>query len=71
MNILLKIKYSFYSALVYFLVANPETYKIIQKVLGDVLGTISNNGCPTALGIFVSTFIFFCVMLSLMMFPRD
>ena len=71
MNIALKAKYSFYSALVFFLVANPETYKIIQKMLGGIIGTIATNGCPTPLGIFVSTFIFFIIMFALMMFPRD
>ena len=72
MNLVLKAKYSFYSALVFFLVANPETYKIVQKLLGGLLGEIASaSGCPTALGIFLHTAIFFVVILSLMMFPRD
>ena len=72
MNILLKAKYSFYSALVFFLVANPETYKILQWMLSGLLGEIASAvGCPTPLGLGLSTFIFFCVMLALMMFPRE
>ncbi len=72
MNIGLKAKYSFYSALVFFLVANPETYKVVQKVLGGLLGTIAGeSGCPTPLGLFIHTVVFFCVILALMMFPRD
>jgi hypothetical protein len=72
MNIALKAKYSFYSALVFFLVANPETYKVAQRFLGGYLGNIANpGGCPTAYGLFIHTLIFFCVMLGLMMFPRD
>ncbi len=72
MNIALKAKYSFYSALVFFLVANPETYKVIQKVLGGVLGEIaSSSGCPTSLGLFLHTIVFFIVIFALMMFPRD
>jgi hypothetical protein len=72
MNIALKAKYSFYSALVFFLVANPETYKIIQWMLGGFVGTIANaNGCPTPIGLFLHTILFFFVMLALMMFPRD
>jgi hypothetical protein len=72
MNIALKAKYSFYSALVFFLVANPETYKIIQKVFGGLIGEIASlAGCPTPLGLFVHTIVFFFVIFGLMMFPRD
>lgn len=72
MNIALKAKYSFYSALVFFLVANPETYKIIQWLIGRFIGgTASPAGCPTPLGLFFHTIVFFFVMLALMMFPRD
>lgn len=70
MNILLKMKYSFYSALVFFLCANPETYKIMNKFLGW-LGIANPAGCPTPLGLFLNTILFFLVMLALMMFPRD
>ena len=72
MNILLKAKYSFYSTLVFFLVANPETYKIIQNLFGSFIGTVaSSGGCPTPMGLFLHTVLFFVVILSLMMFPRD
>jgi hypothetical protein len=72
LNIALKAKYSFYSTLVFFLVANPETYKIIQKCLGGTLGTLStSSGCPTTLGFFFHTCLFFLVIFALMMFPRD
>jgi len=72
LNLALKVKYSFYSTLVFFLVANPETYKMLQKVFGWMLGSLaSSSGCPTTLGFFFSTALFFLVMLALMMFPRD
>jgi hypothetical protein len=73
MNVLLKAKYSFYSALVFFLVANPETYKIVDWMLGGLFGTslASGGGCPTPLGLFLHTIVFFFVILALMMFPRD
>jgi hypothetical protein len=70
MNIALKAKYSFYSALVFFLVANPETYKVMQKIFGSFF-TIADGGCPTAFGLLFHTLVFFGVILSLMMFPRD
>jgi hypothetical protein len=72
MNILLKAKYSFYSALVFFLVANPETYKITDWMFGNVMPQIANSaGAPTPIGLFLHTILFFVVILSLMMFPRD
>jgi hypothetical protein len=72
MNIALKAKYSFYSALVFFLIANPETSKVLQKVLGGLVGEIASlGGCPTPLGLFVQTIFFFFVILGLMMFPRE
>ena len=71
MNIALKAKYSFYSALVFFLVANPETYKVIQKVMGGMFDVAASNGVPTILGFLLQTVLFFFVMLALMMFQRD
>jgi hypothetical protein len=72
MNILLKAKYSFYSALVFFLVANPETYKITDWMFSSIMPEIANSaGSPTPVGLFFHTLIFFVVILSLMMFPRD
>jgi hypothetical protein len=71
LNIALKIKYSFYSALVFFLVANPETYKLTQSILGPFMAIASSSGCPTTNGFFLHTGIFFIVMVGLMAFPRD
>jgi hypothetical protein len=69
MNLALKAKYSFYSALVFFLCANPETYKITNWIFQGFLATTA--GCPTSLGLFIHTILFFLVMMALMMFPRD
>jgi hypothetical protein len=66
----LKAKYSFYSALVFFLIANPETFKATQMLFGSIV-TLANGGCPTPVGLFVHTGIFFLVLLGLMLFPRD
>jgi hypothetical protein len=72
MNIALKAKYSFYSALVFFLIANPETFKLVQKVFGGFLLPIAGDaGCPTPFGLLLHTVLFFIVILGLMMFPRD
>ena len=66
----LKAKYSFYSALVFFLIANPETFRLTQMFFGSIV-TLANGGCPTPMGLFVHTILFFFVLLGLMLFPRD
>jgi hypothetical protein len=67
----LKAKYSFYAALVFFLIANPETYKIIQRILGGFITVVDVGGCPTANGFFLHTALFFLAMWGLMMFPTE
>jgi len=69
-NYSLKAKYAAYTTLVFFLVANPETYKLLQKFLGNWLH-IADGGCPTPVGFFLHTGLFFIVLWSLMLFPRD
>jgi hypothetical protein len=70
-RVLLKAKYSLYSALVFFLFANPETTIILQRVFGKFVTLITPSGVPTITGIFVSTGLFFLTMLGLMLMPSD
>ena len=70
-NIWLKAKFSFYSTLVFFLVANPETYKVTQQVLANIFTISSDSGCPTPIGFFFHTIIFFLILWGIMLFPRD
>ena len=58
------------SALIFFLVANPETYKLTEMVFGSLF-KVSNGGCPTPAGLFLHSIVFFFVLLGLMLFPRD
>lgn len=71
MNIALKAKYAFYSTLIFFLIANPETFKMTQKVLGWVFTVADMGGCPTAAGFFLHTTLFFFVLWGIMLFPKD
>jgi hypothetical protein len=68
---LLKAKYSLYSALVFFLFANPETTLILQRFFGKFVSFITPAGAPTISGIFISTFLFFITMLGLMLLPSE
>ena len=70
-NYALKAKYAMYSTLVFFLVANPETYKLFQKFLGSWVDIADVRGAPSPTGFFISTGLFFLVLWGLMLFPRD
>jgi hypothetical protein len=69
-NILLKAKYSFISALVFFIVANPETYKFMQSILGSVFMVAHPMGAATPNGLVLHTFLFFLAMFGLMLVPN-
>jgi hypothetical protein len=72
MNLFLKAKYSFISALAFFIVANPETFKFTQYLL-TLVGLsdwyVIDHGCISPGGLLLHTFLFFGVMLALMITP--
>ena len=67
----LKAKYAFYSTLIFFLIANPETFKMTQNVFGWLFMVADKGGCPSSLGFFFHTTLFFLVLWGAMLFPRD
>jgi hypothetical protein len=69
-RLMLKAKYSFYSTLVFFLFANPETFIVLQQIFGKYITFIS-NGMPTIVGVFINTGLFFVTMLGLMLLPQE
>jgi hypothetical protein len=70
-RLLLKIKYSFYSTLVFFIFANPETFRIVHGLIGKTMPIITSTGVPTPAGFFMHAFGFFVTMLGLMLLPSD
>ena len=70
-NYALKAKYAFYSTLIFFLIANPETFKMTQNVFGFIARISDNGGCPTTIGFFLHTVLFFLVLWAAMLFPQD
>jgi len=67
----LKLKYSFYSALVFFLFANPETSIVFQRFFGHFITFITPGGAITVQGLFISTLLFFLTMFGLMLLPSE
>jgi hypothetical protein len=59
-----KFKYSIYSALVFFLVSNPETYKLTSSILGNWVA--GPSGCPSPSGLFIHTAVFIALIFFLM-----
>ena len=51
---------TFFSALIFIIVVNPYTYKLTQKIFGELLkiGTVSTNGCPTVFGLILHTVVY-------------
>ena len=70
-NYALKAKYAFYSTLIFFLVANPETFIMTQNVFGWLFTVADKGGCPTSVGFFLHSALFFFVLWAAMLFPRD
>jgi hypothetical protein len=63
----LKAKFSFYSALLFFVIANPVTFRFVNSLIGGV----AVGGCPTAFGFMLHTLVFFLASYAIMSFPRD
>jgi hypothetical protein len=63
----LKVKYSLYSALIFFLIANPATFRVVNSIIPGV----AVNGCPTAMGLLLHTFVFFLALVGIMLLPKD
>ena len=55
-----KWKYTLLTTIIFIIVIHPMTYKLVQKLLGNILGKIAdtNTGCPTMFGIFIHTIVF-------------
>jgi len=53
------------------LIANPETYKLLQKFIGGFVTVASEGGCPTPAGFFIQSGLFFLVLWSMMLLPKD
>jgi len=55
------------AVLLFYIISNPMTYRLVDSILGGVVGRISDiSGCPTALGLIVHSIVFGAVVYSLM-----
>lgn len=59
-----KFMISLMSAAIFYIIANPETFKLVSKLLGNWVA--GPQGCPTLLGLVVHTIVFFLITWGLM-----
>ena len=61
---MLKFRISLMSALLFFVIANPETFKIIKNIFGSWVS--SPTGCPTMGGLVLHSVVFLLITWALM-----
>ena len=60
---------SLISGLTFFIIANPETFRLIRRVLGP--GIATPNGCPSTIGLLVHTLVFILIVWGMMNVKND
>lgn len=53
-----KWKYTLYTTVLFLIVVNPMTYKLVQAILGRFVRIAAADGCPTMAGILVHAVVF-------------
>ena len=64
-----KLLYTFYTMVIYFVVANPFVYGLVDNLatsVGVPKGTVATGGCPTQLGVLLHTLVFGLLLLAVM-----
>ena len=61
-----KWKYTLYTTIIFLLVANPYTYKLVQTLLGRFVKIADKNGCPSLIGFLVHALVFTLILRAIM-----
>ena len=51
--------YTLYTTIIFILVSNPFTYKLVNSILGNIC---DKKGCPTPFGFIVHTIVFTLIL---------
>ena len=57
-----KWKISLFSLVIFLIVVNPLTYSLTNRLLKPLVGPLVTNGCPTTLGIFIHSLVYFLLV---------
>tara|TARA_Y100000389_G_scaffold115876_1_gene113043 strand:+ start:17 stop:475 length:459 start_codon:yes stop_codon:yes gene_type:complete len=60
---------SIVSALVFFIVANPETFKLVRRLVGSWVAT--PTGCPSMLGLLLHAAVFMLIVWGMMNIKKE
>lgn len=63
----IKLKHSLYGTLIFFLIANPVTFKFMASLFGNQIA--DSSGCPTLFGIFIHALVYCAVLVAVMYLP--
>ena len=61
-----KWRYTLWTTLLFFVVINPMTYKLVQSLVGGLVKISSPTGCPTFAGMFVHGVVFTLLLRKMM-----
>ena len=64
-----KWKYSVIAGILFFIIANPTVYKVVDKIVGSILGKMriaGPAGCPTTVGLLLHSIVYMLVIRLLM-----
>jgi|TARA_R110000803_G_scaffold26207_4_gene62227 hypothetical protein len=64
-----KLIISLISGMTFFIVANPETFRLVRRVLGPRIAT--PTGCPSTMGLLVHTLVFVLVVWGMMNLKKE
>lgn len=63
----LKLKYSLYGTLIFYLISSPVFFSFISSLFGN--NVANSNGCPTTTGVLISGVIYCIVLVCFMYLP--
>lgn len=64
----LKVKYSLYGTLIFFLLSSPAIYSLTGAIFGR---SIATNGCPTFMGVVLHSIVYFLFLVAVMYLPNE
>ncbi|MCJ7638245.1 MAG: hypothetical protein MUO21_12210 [Nitrososphaeraceae archaeon] len=64
----LKVKFSLYGTLIFFLISSPAMYSLTSSLFGN---SIANGGCPTTTGIILHALVYCAALVGVMYLPNE
>lgn len=61
-----KWRYTIYTTILFLIIVNPMTYKLVNSLLGSFVKICDSSGCPTNVGIIVHAIVFTLLLRYLM-----